>query len=76
MKTNRKKLRLDVDELRVEAFATAAGAAKHGTVHGHGDTISCYMSWCEPSCNECTGGGNSCSGPYACLCPVSANGDC
>jgi len=28
------KIRLDVDDLRVESFGTAAGASERGTVHG------------------------------------------
>jgi hypothetical protein len=31
------KLTLNVEELRVDAFETAAGAATWGTVHGHED---------------------------------------
>jgi hypothetical protein len=33
------KLRLDVDGLRVESFATQAAAPARGTVRGHDDTI-------------------------------------
>ncbi|HEX9938687.1 MAG TPA: hypothetical protein VGB15_16225 [Longimicrobium sp.] len=39
MKTSRKKLRLSMEELQVEAFATAAGAVERGTVQGREDTV-------------------------------------
>jgi hypothetical protein len=92
MKTNRKKLRLDVDELKVEAFATADRAAKNGTVHGYGVSISCLtqcasdcghcpsgiscVTWCDSYCGECPIPSDS--GPIPCLClpPMSANGEC
>ena len=34
-----RKLRLDLDELQVESFATQAGAGASGTVAGHADLI-------------------------------------
>jgi len=74
MKTNRKKLRLDIDALKVEAFDTADGVAHHGTVHGH-ESLSCFVSWCEPSCHECPSEG-SCSGPQVCLCGVTEPETC
>jgi hypothetical protein len=66
MKPNRKKLRLDLESLQVEAFATADSAAKNGTVYGYCD---------EPreslSCISVTN-----AGPCMCLPPMSANGEC
>lgn len=65
--THRKKLRLDVEELDVEVFATTAQEVKHGTVRGHLNTddsqISMY-TW-DPCGTVC---GSSCSGPYECEC--------
>jgi len=37
-----KKLRLEMDALRVESFATAAGAREAGTVHGHSYPNGCF----------------------------------
>jgi hypothetical protein len=63
MGTNRKKLSLNVDELKVEAFATTdGGAVRRGTVHGritYVVTCTCGTDWegcsgaptCEPA--EC-----------------------
>lgn len=53
----KKKLRLE--ELRVEAFATADAAANRGTVRGHEDVLGGYTV---------TAGACSCSGPYQCIC--------
>lgn len=63
MKTHRKKLRLDVDALEVEAFATADIAAKNGTVYGYSDqSLPCLSD----------------SGTIPCMClpPLSADVDC
>jgi hypothetical protein len=54
---NRKKLRLNVDELKVEAFATADGAVERGTVHGRDNTAA-----------DCTWDGYSCEGQF---CPLT-----
>ena len=66
MKPNGKKLRLDVESLQVEAFATADSAAKNGTVYGYCD---------EPresqSCISVTY-----TVPCMCLPPMSAEGEC
>jgi hypothetical protein len=65
--TKRKKLRLDVEELDVEMFATIQHEMKGGTVRGHDDhafgSYSCGIS-CGVTCE-----GSSCSGPYICDCP-------
>lgn len=51
-----RKLRLDVDELAVEAFDTAAVAATRGTVQGEEQ----YTYFCDT--DECTGpNGTSCN---------------
>jgi len=68
-----KKLKLEIDELRVESFTTAGRRARPGTVHGH-DTQGAATCACDPgatvgtllSCVGCTtydytqGGGDSC----------------
>ena len=64
--TNRKKLRLDVEELDVEVFSTIEPEVEHGTVRGHAsdaDPISFYTF--DPCGTLC---GSSCSGPYVCDC--------
>lgn len=70
----KKKLRLDVEDLKVEAFATADGTAKYGTVRGHGggpyptDVCESWAFTCTLGGDECTKDGSSCSGPYDCIC--------
>jgi hypothetical protein len=51
------KIRMDLDELQVESFPTAAAESEHGTVQGQEASV-------VPA--PCTG--TSCSGPVACLC--------
>lgn len=64
--TNRKKLRLDVEELDVEVFATIEHEVKHGTVRGHQtDDSPISMETWNPCGTIC---GSSCSGPYLCEC--------
>ena len=46
-----KKLRLDVEHLAVESFATAGAAGAHGTVRGHAATDDCAVT---RSCTNCT----------------------
>lgn len=66
MSTDRKKLRLDLNELRVQEFATAEnGAAKRGTVHGNSDIPTQCNN--DMSC-PCTREELSCSGDHPCLC--------
>lgn len=62
MRTNRKKLSLNVDELNVEPFATADGVVDRGTVHGRDNTFGCSAG------GECTWVGYSCEGQ---LCPLT-----
>jgi hypothetical protein len=59
-----KKLRLDLDEIRVDQFETLAAAGNRGTIVGRdswGDTVdgTCYLAqscatspvkWCKPLC--------------------------
>ena len=52
-----KKLKLQLDALRVESYETARSAAAPGTVHAHDDTIITRLG--DPTC-----GGNTCN--YAC----------
>ena len=56
-----KKLKLDLDDLTVEAFETGEDLAAVGTVEGHGPTISQCGGSCWISCNgtcphPCSGG--------------------
>jgi len=51
-----KKLRLKLDELRVESFNTGAAAARSGTVRGHGQSAD---STCQPI-DTCTCGPDCC----------------
>lgn len=58
-----KKLKLEIDALRVETFEPADGAGERGTVRGHlsayyelcnpGDTWQASCT-CEPTCNAAT----------------------
>jgi hypothetical protein len=60
-----RKMRLQVDALRVESFDTAAASPERGTVHGHASLYweDCYESetcpgagWpCDPTDQSCGG---------------------
>ena len=78
----RKKLTLDLDDLRVDSFDTtpAATADARGTVFGNVDTIQ-YGCSDGASCNSCEGSCNSCTCYSACgsccaTCDVSCGGTC
>jgi|GEM_PF-2342032 len=61
-----KKIRLDLDRLAVETFATTKDeGADVGTVRGHGSGIGCASGNCS---------GNPCSGPNDPS--ISADGGC
>ena len=55
-----KKLRLEVDDLRVDAFVTAEAGDRKGTVHAH---VSCR---CTNAQGATCGGGASCNGGATC----------
>ncbi|HEX6746004.1 MAG TPA: hypothetical protein VF092_01730 [Longimicrobium sp.] len=60
-----RKLKLDLDHLRVESFAAEAALADAGTVHGHDMKrvtfgLSCQNSNCNSACVA------NCTGPYPC----------
>jgi hypothetical protein len=72
-KLNRTKLRLDVDELKVEAFATLDSLEARGTVQGRNDSMTCPVTGpCGPW-SDCTCHGATCAGGDG-LCQVSAFG--
>lgn len=48
------KLKLDIDALTVESFATAAPAPAVGTVRGMEQTITVCNTWQEPDCSGTT----------------------
>jgi hypothetical protein len=56
-----RKLKLDLDDLMVEAFETVDTPAAEGTVEAHGRTITVACGTCYVSCNysacpvDCTG---------------------
>ncbi len=61
-----KKIRLELDSLTVESFATTKDEGREpGTVRGHGSGIGCATAYCS---------GNPCSGPNDPS--VSADGGC
>jgi hypothetical protein len=49
-----KKLRLQVDELRVETFEAGGGGGRRGTVHGRYDTQYCGTEPVDDSINYCS----------------------
>ena len=60
--TNRKRLRLDVEELDVEVFATSEPEVERGTVRGYQALFTAY-DWCtKDNANSCSGG------PHVCDC--------
>jgi len=56
-----KKLRLDLEDLAVESFPTAAGVEERGTVRLHGATPECTKS-----CTNCTFDDTLCGLTMAC----------
>ncbi|HEX6909711.1 MAG TPA: hypothetical protein VF142_04940 [Longimicrobium sp.] len=61
-----KKLRLDLDGIRVETFATVdARLAERGTVHGLNHTREIYCTKGDTCRTSCGGGG----GGAECTCP-------
>jgi hypothetical protein len=70
------KLKLRLDELRVDSFQTSPPAAERGTVVGKQETWGhCTVSY-DPSCGvSCTT--DSCEGPTCpYTCAESCNGSC
>lgn len=66
-----KKLRLELDALAVESFATDAGAERMGTVRGHYNTeLDCTLDResCKVSCDPCYTCATSCAGGPICDC--------
>jgi len=63
-----KKLRLELDELAVDSFATDGLLRAAGTVHGHLSAICTYA--CNGTdggtCNDPTCVGDTCNGDYTC----------
>jgi hypothetical protein len=57
MNTNRKKLRLNIEALKVEVFATQDSTVGRGTVYGR----------VAAATNDGTCDGGSCSGMHVCL---------
>ncbi|HEU0014430.1 MAG TPA: hypothetical protein VFQ45_12140 [Longimicrobium sp.] len=79
-----RKLRLNVDELRVESFDTAAGSgAGRGTVHAAQVQADCCDGCCDGcgcgcSCRGTCWGRQSCPGYHTCdiSCPDSCGVSC
>jgi hypothetical protein len=47
---NHRKLKLDVEELAVESFETAAARRPAGTVYANSGDLSCYETCVGPAC--------------------------
>jgi hypothetical protein len=73
MKTSEKKLRLNVEDLEVEAFTAAGGAARRGTVRGHND-----FAPTDATCMQTCGGQIqfTCPGPDPGFCQLTYDGTC
>jgi len=66
-----KKLRLEVDDLRIDSFAVDEAEAARGTVAGHNEPA--YTASCDGSCvNTC----NSCVNTCLNTCPASCWNTC
>jgi hypothetical protein len=56
-----KKIRLNLDSLRIDSFATGGEASRQGTVHGQQQATAYVCSWL-PSCpNQPTCGAKTCA---------------
>lgn len=62
-----KKLRLELENLRVESFATAAARGERGTVEGQAATRRCQTD----ACTDATCGGAGCLGTFDPTCQES-----
>lgn len=73
MKKNGNKLRLNAEDLKVEAFTTAGGAAQRGTVRGHDD-----FGPTEATCMQTCGNdpGFTCGGADPGFCRLTYDGTC
>ncbi|HEX6750245.1 MAG TPA: hypothetical protein VF092_23330 [Longimicrobium sp.] len=60
-----KKLRLMLDELRVDSFATDGLAQEAGTVRAHESLLRCTET-CDTGDFTCDGGGNTCDDANSC----------
>ncbi len=66
-----KKLKLNLDEIKVESFVTVKNLSIHdGTVHGHND------SNLDPTCEPCTMGGCPSVDPNLCTTGAQILCDC
>lgn len=65
------KLALNLDQLAVESFDTAAHMEKNGTVFG--EQCTCVTNCTCPGCPTCDA---SCGGTCAGTCEASCNGTC
>jgi hypothetical protein len=82
-----RKLKMDLDELMVESFETAAESAERGTVHGHlsircdtvnatcDDANTCGGDTCNFAQNTCADSCGIC-GTYLCPSVAPLTGDC
>jgi hypothetical protein len=64
-----KKLKLNVEALRVESFSANAGTEAHGTVHGQSIVEPSGYTYCIP----CGGGGDT---DYECASHTCGNSAC
>jgi hypothetical protein len=74
-----KKLKLRLDDLRVDTFDTSAGRKEKGTVFG--EQCTCYTQCTCPGCPTCYASCNgscdaSCNGTCGDTCDASCQGTC
>jgi hypothetical protein len=65
------KLKLQLDDLRIESFVTTPGEKQKGTVFG--EQCTCYTNCTCPGCPTCDA---SCNGTCGGTCDASCNGTC
>jgi hypothetical protein len=73
------KLKLKLDDLRVDTFQVEAPAKQKGTVFG--EQCTCYTQCTCPGCPTCDASCNgtcdaSCNGTCGATCDASCNGSC
>lgn len=61
-----RKLKLNLDQIAVDSFDTAAGKAEKGTVFG--EQCTCQTACTCPGCHTCYGSCNTCN--MSCGCPT------
>jgi len=62
-----KKLKLNLEDLKVESFETTKGNNARGTVFGQASLPGCVTQYLQYTCDNCGGGTNDCPSNVTCM---------